>query len=424
MSTALSLRLIKFADGERFPLLIDEAGIPHWHATLFVTAQVRNASRAPNTMAAVLTAVRSLLKWAESSGIDLEERFAGREFLATFEIESLRAHMESRHVFSKKEVLSERALIAGRRESARAAPAPVVDRLATTTRYIRMTYAADYLEWLAVRLVERAARHVDAATLTGIKAMVEGVRKRRPQKGVKSLLNARRGLPEDAQARLLSLVQPDFPENPFEPEARRRNELIVLLLFHLGIRAGELLALKVTDFDFQRNEVVVARRHGDATDPRLNQPVVKTLDRRIPLQDALASAVSRYVLGERHQLAAARKHEFLLVTHKVGPFLGQPLSMKGLSKLFAKIQEVEPTLLGSLSPHVLRHTANDRFSALMDKNNVSAPKEEKMRSYVMGWKEGSGTASTYTRRHIEKEAKEVFLRMQESAATRNSRDKK
>ena len=40
----------------------------------------------------------------------------------------------------------------------------------------------------------------------------------------------------------------------------------------------------------------------------------------------------------------------------------------------------------------------------MDKRGASPAEEDKMRSYIMGWKEGSGTAATYTRRHIENKA--------------------
>ena len=95
-----------------------------------------------------------------------------------------------------------------------------------------------------------------------------------------------------------------------------------------------------------------------------------------------------------------------------GPFAGQPISLKGLDKVFQELQAANPDLLRHLTPHVLRHTANDRLSALMDKNKVSPAEEEKMRSYLMGWKEGSGTASTYTRRHIERKAQEVALLLQ------------
>ncbi|HUZ97252.1 MAG TPA: site-specific integrase, partial [Edaphobacter sp.] len=378
----------------------------------FITTQIRNASKAPNTMLAALSAVRSLLGWADSYAIDLEKRFSSRHFLTESEIESLRAYFGSRdiqHELNGGKV----ARFPRRMESARAAPMLADDRVSSATLYNRMTYAANYLEWLAVRIVEREARHVDGETLERIKAMAYSIRRRRPNKPARSLLAARRGLSEEAQQRLLDLIRPDSPHNPFEPEVRQRNQLIVHLLYDLGVRAGELLALKVTDFNFEQNEVVVARRHGDANDPRTNQPVVKTMDRRLPLTNSLAAEVSHYVITERRRLHAARRHSFLLVTHQSGPFQGQPLSMKGLNKIFATIRESEPELLARLSPHVLRHTACDRFSALMDTNRVRVPEEEKMRSYLMGWKEGSGTAAVYTRRHTANKAREASLQLQQ-----------
>ena len=223
---------------------------------------------------------------------------------------------------------------------------------------------------------------------------------------------------EGSQQRLLELTRPNSNNNPFEHAVRQRNALIVHLLYDLGIRAGELLALKVSDFDFQRNEVVVARRHGDPTDPRANQPVLKTMDRRIALSAALSGEVSRYVMSERRRYPRARRHEFLLVTHQAGPFQGMPLSVKGLNKLFSTIQRADPETLGGLTAHVLRHTANDRLSAMWDAHGVRSPEEEKMRSYLMGWREGSGTAATYTRRHVEKKAREASLMLQRTPRKR------
>ena len=55
------VKFIKFSDGERYPLLINSTGIPHWSVTLFTTTQIRNASKAPNTIAAVLSAIKVLL---------------------------------------------------------------------------------------------------------------------------------------------------------------------------------------------------------------------------------------------------------------------------------------------------------------------------------------------------------------------------
>ena len=272
---------------------------------------------------------------------------------------------------------------------------------------------ADYIEWLAMRLVERESLHVDESTIKRINRMSDGLRAHRPQKTMKSRVGARKGLTEVQQDALLKVVQPGSLSNPFSEELQIRNQLIVSLLFHLGLRAGELLSLRVPDFDFMKNTLLVARRHDNPRDVRTYQPVVKTLDRLIPLSGGLIKAVSDYILGPRRLFSAAKRHDYLLVVHQRGPFAGQPISLKGLDKVFQEIKQANPSLLMNLSPHILRHTANDRLSALMDKNGVNTAEEEKMRSYLMGWKEGSGTASTYTRRHIEHKAQKVALLLQE-----------
>ncbi len=42
------------------------------------------------------------------------------------------------------------------------------------------------------------------------------------------------------------------------------------------------------------------------------------------------------------------------------------------------------------------------FSEKVDEQGISEAEEEKLRSNLMGWAEGSGTSKTYTQRHIEK----------------------
>jgi len=244
-------------------------------------------------------------------------------------------------------------------------------------------------------------------------ALFDGLRERRPQKIAKSRENARKGLTDQQQEILLNLITPKSGNNPFSIDVQIRNQLIILLLYHLGLRAGELLALRISDFDFQKNTLLVARRHDNASDSRTYQPVVKTFDRRIPLSNQLIKLVSDYVLGLRCKIKTAKQHDYLFVVHQIGTFLGQPLSLKGLAKIFQEIKNCSPNLLEHLTPHVLRHTANDRFSELMDKRGASPAEEDKMRSYIMGWKEGSGTAATYTRRHIEKKSREAALLLQE-----------
>jgi integrase len=275
-----------------------------------------------------------------------------------------------------------------------------------------MTYMANYLEWFATRVILNEAKVVDHATNININKMVNSLCKRRPVKSKPSRLNAKKGLSEDQRQCLLDLVKPGSANNPFPIGLQERNHVMVLLLYYLGFREGELLALQVSDFDFQRNEVVVARRHDNADDPRQYQPVAKTLDRRLALSQENMKAIRDYVLNVRSKIPNSKRHKYLFVTHKQGPFLGQPLSIKGLQKMFSVIREAEPEKLGELTPHILRHTANDLYSELMDEQKVSPTEEEKTRSYKMGWREGSGTAETYTRRHTERKAKEASLALQ------------
>ena len=410
------IRVVKFADGERYPILTDTQGTPHWHATLFVTTQLRNNSKAANTIVANLAAVRDLLRWAARSAIDLEQRFATQNFLTEQEIEALchatvlptaPQHLSPPPV--RRVPLNLESAWAPARKSARTEP-----QVAGTTKYKRITYVTTYLIWLAKRLVEREARQISEPTARRIQQMAATLRARRPQRTSHSTGKARQGLSEMQQQSLLELITPQAKANPFSTNVQQRNQLIVLFLYHLGIRSGELLSLRVDDLDLQGNCITIARRHDDIFDPRAHQPVAKTADRRVPISDALASKAAAYVLNDRRHVPGAKRHLYLFVTHRAGPFQGAPLSSAGLRKMFADLQSRRPEHLARLSPHLLRHTANDRFSALMDQGRVEPAREDKMRSYLMGWKEGSGTAAVYTRRHVEKAARLAALKLQES----------
>ena len=364
-------------------------------------------------MLAMLAAIRTLLAWAESHQISLEKHFGELQVLRESQLESLRAYAQARQLCQN--ACTNKAFVSLRgAERARASLQHTEARISSGTHYIRLTYMADYLDWLAVQVLESMAVDIQGKALDRIRMMTHSLRSRRPQKIAPSRLSARKGLSRESQLALLALAKPGVASNPFHgPSLQQRNEVAVLLLYHLGIRSGELLALKVSDFDFQKNEVVISRRHGDPSDPRRTQPVAKTLDRRVPLSNALSTLVSNYVLTGRREFAQSKRHSFLLVTQQVGPHQGRPLSLRGLAKIFTTIQRAEPSRLQGLTAHVLRHTANDNFSGLMDSLKVPSPSEEKMRSYWMGWREGSGSAADYTRRHIEQKAREVSLKLQE-----------
>jgi integrase len=272
-----------------------------------------------------------------------------------------------------------------------------------------MRYIRQFVGWLADRrILSLSARHPSHAALLHTKEIVEsGLNARIPTGKGRNKVSARKALDEAAQGLLWRIIDVDSRENPWEGRhARVRNELIVRWFMGLGVRRGELLGVKVSDVNFRSNEVFIARRADDPSDPRANQPNTKTADRVLPLSDDLARRTRHYILEERRRYPAARKHAFLFVANG-----GAPLSLRGLNKIFSVLSAKHPELL-NVFPHLLRHTNNFNFSKLADEQGMDPEKEKKTRSQLMGWSETSGTAEKYTRREIERKARDASLELQ------------
>ena len=63
------------------------------------------------------------------------------------------------------------------------------------------------------------------------------------------------------RVRLLGMIEPSSASNPWgKVSCRVRNYLILRLLYDLGIRRGELLALRLEDIDVRQCRVSIRRR--------------------------------------------------------------------------------------------------------------------------------------------------------------------
>lgn len=91
-----------------------------------------------------------------------------------------------------------------------------------------------------------------------------------------------------------------------------------------------------------------------------------------------------------------------------------PLSSMAYHKVIDGIRSVIPEL-SNLTGHKLRHTWNYEFSKKLDDmpEPVSEAEQEKMRSSLMGWTPGSGTAQIYNKRFIQDKAQKVAIKLQE-----------
>lgn len=388
------------ADGERYCLLVDaKSGVPLFHPNLFVTTQVRNPQLSTASMEAALAAINVLLTFCDQRGIDLEGRCLRRRLFTVGELDALRD--ECQKYFAKQDATS--VVVPFRKSSQRT--------VSRSTQYGRLTHIAHYVQWLTTTILGAA---IDAHAERLVAAIHHGILVRRPRRGKGSRLDKAKG-PSAQQMELLArIVDPLSDESPFEGgDIRYRNALIIDLLLCLGIRGGELLNLRIRDIDWARNELVIARRPDEKADPRARQPKVKTLDRRIPLRDTLVQKLHTYVTTSRSKVPGARKHDYLLVTHKSGPHQGKPITISGYQKIIRTISNACSELRG-FHGHLLRHAWNERFSNYMDKleHPPSADVQEAIRSYIQGWREGSGTSATYNRRFIEHKAFETQLELQ------------
>ena len=411
------VKTVLTSDGERLPMLIGSDGSPVWGAMVFVLTELRARNRAASTIENTLRALMIFQVFLEQRGINLEQRMSSGRILGLDEIEDLvrvcRLPVEDIGDVGSKDRISElhssavsleryrsRRMVQERRE--------IVPAFSAT----RLRCIRDYLKWAVVNRMSRldGNSEIRLALDAANRFLVEGIEARLPPAESRGVLSGREGLEPEVVSELLRVIQADSPDNPWHDEhSRHRNELIVLWLYYLGLRRGELLGVRVSDIDFRKGTVVIARRADDKNDPRRRQPNAKTRAREIPLASDLLEKTSNYVMTFRAKLSGARKHGFLFVTSDTG----RPMSIPAFSKIFVVLREKCKNLPRNLFAHLLRHTWNDRFSEEMDRRGVAEETEKKTRSYLMGWSETSGSAATYTRRHIRKKAEQASLSMQE-----------
>ncbi len=416
MNNRYVVRLLVLSDGERFPVLMGSDGQPLYEPTVYAITELRARNRATNTISNTLRDLIVLFLFLDLRRIDLEKRLSEGQILSLAEVEDLvrlsRLPVKilsqmiaetSQNEVATKKVVSFEKIRMRLSEDTQQETSPAV--AATRLRSIR-----DYLSWLATERQSRlSSNEVLRTTLNSSKELlVSNINARLPESSG-STIGRREGLAPEHTERLLEVIDPESPANPWsDHHSRYRNELVILWLHHFGLRRGELLGIRISDIDFRKGTVVIARRADDPEDPRKNQPNVKTRAREIPISSGLLDKTSNYVMKSRFAISGAKKHDFLFVSSADGA----PLSIPGIAKIFNVLRKNCSGLPDNLTPHILRHTWNDRFSEEMDRRGVSEETEKKTRSYLMGWSETSGTAANYTRRHIREKAKHALLDMQ------------
>jgi integrase len=274
------------------------------------------------------------------------------------------------------------------------------------THAVRVGYAREYLVWG----LERALYRLDVSDLRvwEIRERCERIRRaaidfQRPSSDGAA---KRIGLDHEKRARLLEVINPTYPQNPFRRTVRFRNWVMVVLLMTFGFRRGESLKIYVTDVNVKGRtpSLTIHRRPGDVLDTRANEPAVKTLGRKVPLSPEMAQMLDAFIMHHRPRFPGADRSPFLFFSED-----GNPLALRSVNAMLERIVACFPEFEGLLSPHVLRYTYNDMLTESATAAGVDAETLKQTRNYLNGWSLTSEQGALYSRRAVEERAAEISV---------------
>lgn len=392
MSEGYVVRKIKSETGERFCMILDaKTGLPLYYNNIYLTLLSRIKGKSFNT---VLRSAYILILFEEylfKLNINLKDRMEKKTLLTYTELYSLTENLKMKRKRKKVFEIHD------------------YKKFNEDNLHYRLTVINDYISWYYESYYGGALLETQSI----IETFKLNVQKHKPKLQSKLYVsNNFKSLEVDNVSELFKCLEPSNENNPYDENSRVRNQLILLVLYETGMRGGELLNLRITDFNSKKKFLRITRRVNTPEDPRIIQPLVKTLERDLNISVKLTNSISEYIENDRSFHTKNRKHEYLFVTHKCGPTQGLPLTISAYNKIIRKIREVK--ILGSVfstfTGHTMRHTWNHiynlKYSGVSDVNKIS--QLNKIRHVRMGWTVRSNSEQIYNNRYIHEQTTKAF----------------
>ncbi|HHY8423731.1 TPA: site-specific integrase [Escherichia coli] len=385
------------SSGERGCLILDKkSNLPTYYQNLFLTTDIRNRGATASTMEIVATNLLIFSNFLDGRGIDIIERVELKKYLSVAEIDDLVRYAKQR--FDRQKIINIKSTN--------------YRFIAKRTFSYRIHVFSRYLKWLCGLVHSSKGIHAKYE----VDVFIESIRAHIPRNSSLNMNEiSEKSLNEEEIKVLFRLLEIGGIENPFHKEVQVRNRLIFTLLLNLGLRAGELLNLKIDDFDLRDNTLSVVRRHDSKEDGRSYQPLVNTGERVIPLSDELAREIFDYISNSREKMTKRKKHNFLFVAHCTGKNAGEPLSISAYEKVISTLKRASPELY-NLSGHRLRHSWNYMYSKGIEGAELEYNRRKDLRNYLMGWSKESIMCDRYNYKYISQQEKDVVLKVYKSVS--------
>lgn len=396
-----AVRMTDLGNGEWLPILVRRSNMLGVFEVAPFALKMRGRGLEVKTIESAVRAVQVLYDVLCEGGVSLIERAEANEVLRQSEVEAVAERCKIRLSAVAKMAHGVAPLARARLKKGKFAMSKL-DAVKPKTALIKLFYITEFLSNFADYAVLQGIpsnkaefREASALTLRVLKA----------SKPVKRNTDGTKGLSSEAESRLFEVTHPDFMGNPWRSTfLRHRNHLILTLLYGLGVRKGELLAVKVKDVKLRQGRLFIAKRPDDKEDKRARQAKSKTIARELPLTDEMVRLLQHYVHEVRPLTKQAKFHPFLIVADT-----GDPFALNSVDFMFSSIRESYPEFI-KLHAHLLRHTINDRLAKMFE--HLDPAVLTQIQNYLMGWVKTSDMSETYTKGYVEEKAKGALLALQ------------